>query len=1491
MPRTSLVFRRVVLGPLLALSMLLAVPALAQADPAPPTIAVAPPGVVLAEQDATVTGTGEPGAEIQVQVDGADEGPRITVGLDGTWTKTDVPITFGSSTVLAEEYVDDELVGTSDEVTIIGLFAFAFAQPEVEPIFEISGDATPGSTVVVKDETGATIATLITTDCGCIDQDTTVPLSPGAHTLTYTASLSGVTTPVSDPINVVVIPPAPALFSPTDGEIVDAGVVHFSGLAEPDATVNVTAALRGVIATGTADEDGFYELDTASLDPATLSVTVTQTLDGAESVPTDPIDVIVAWPAPTLSYDGTGVKVGGDPLPVSGTGHPGSEISIQVNSQEEGTATVLEDGTWSGSVIAEDGDNYLTAVQDGVRSSDPVLVEALLRPMIDNPDEGATVPPTFTIDGGAYPDEEVVAVDENGDPFGTVTPDDCGCFSVTNTTPLSNGPHTITLTQVHEGTPVSRDLHVTVDPDALYLANPRDGDLVPQGLTHFTGSGKAGATVDLYEEDVEDPIGTTTIGLDGTFDLTATLAPGARYLSLVQTIEGVPGTPLDVSLFVLLDPPTIEIDGPSTVVEGEPIHVKGVALPHAMVVVNRNGVPLDAVEADEDGNWAYDVPALSWDNYIDAFQTADSNFSFNSEQVHAIGVGAPTVSNPIEGNAVTATFDADGSAVPGGIVTVADEDDTVLGTAVPDGTTGTWSLTTTVPLAPGTHTLHVFQTLDGVTGPTTEVGVQVRPDAPTVTSPGPSSVNPVRFAGTGTIGATVDVYEAGTTTDPFATTTVELDGTYDVSATLPYGNASYDVVQTVGGAPSDPTTVNVTVLLDPPALGAPPTVTSGDTVEVTGTAMPGATVELLRNSSLVDTVTADEIGDWVAHFTAIDGDNYLAASQTLGDDYSPVSEETLVIGVGQPFVATPQEGDDVSPLFTLSGYGLAGAEIAVENAIGAPIGTGTVDGDGTWDVTTTVPLSGGTQVVRVTQLFNGTTSPPTERNVNVTGPVPTNVTLPAITTTTATPAVGVRLVRTLGTWTGTPTGYGYQWVRCAGDGTTDCANIPGETAATYLPTASDAGSTFRVRVTATNGYGSSLPATSAASGVVTAQVPAIATAPTVPTTTAPYPSIGVRLVRNAGTWTGPVTSYAYQWQRCNGAGTGCASISGETATSYLPVAADAGSTFRVIVTAHNDAGDSLPATSPVTAVVTQPVPTIVTTPAAPTTTTPAPTVGVRLNRTLGTWAGTPTSYTYQWQRCNGSGSACADIAGETATTYKPVTADVGSTFRVAVTGINAGGPSLPAISDATSPVIAPVPVSTATPPSPTTTAPSPNVGVRLVRVVGSWSNVPTSYTYQWRRCNGSGTSCADITGETATSYMPVVSDVGSTFRVVIVAHNDAGASLPATSDTTAAVTQPPPSIVTPPSTTVSLPVVGVRLTRTLGTWTGTPTSYAYQWQKCDGSGNGCTDIPGATGATYRPLESDLGSTFRVLVTASNAAGPSEPAPSVPTMATVASSGT
>jgi hypothetical protein len=59
-----------------------------------------------------------------------------------------------------------------------------------------------------------------------------------------------------------------------------------------------------------------------------------------------------------------------------------------------------------------------------------------------------------------------------------------------------------------------------------------------------------------------------------------------------------------------------------------------------------------------------------------------------------------------------------------------------------------------------------------------------------------------------------------------------------------------------------------------------------------------------------------------------------------------------------------------------------------------------------------------------------------------------------------------------------------------------------------------------------------------------------------------------------------------------------------------------------------------------------------------------------LTASTGTWSGAPTTFTYQWQRCDAAGTHCADIVGATAATYLVTTADVGRTLRVSVAGQN-----------------------------------------------------------------------------------------------------------------------------------------------------------------------------------------------------------------------------
>jgi hypothetical protein len=84
--------------------------------------------------------------------------------------------------------------------------------------------------------------------------------------------------------------------------------------------------------------------------------------------------------------------------------------------------------------------------------------------------------------------------------------------------------------------------------------------------------------------------------------------------------------------------------------------------------------------------------------------------------------------------------------------------------------------------------------------------------------------------------------------------------------------------------------------------------------------------------------------------------------------------------------------------------------------------------------------------------------------------------------------------------------------------------------------------------------------------------------------------------------------------------------------------------------------------------------------------------------------------------------------------------------------------------------------------------------------------------------------------------------------------------------------------------------VGDVLSVSTGTWSGSPTSFAYQWQACDSSGADCSDIAGATQSTYTVQSSQVGDTLRAQVTATNAAG-SASATSAPTAVITAASST
>ncbi len=366
-------------------------------------------------------------------------------------------------------------------------------------------------------------------------------------------------------------------------------------------------------------------------------------------------------------------------------------------------------------------------------------------------------------------------------------------------------------------------------------------------------------------------------------------------------------------------------------------------------------------------------------------------------------------------------------------------------------------------------------------------------------------------------------------------------------------------------------------------------------------------------------------------------------------------------------------------------------------------------------------------------------------------------------TASGTAQQGQTLTESHATWSNGSTNYSYQWQDCDAAGN-NCTAIAGANAQTYTPTANDVGDTIRVEESVPGASGTTGRSTSDQTASVVQAPPSNTAPPTISGTT----TQGQVLTESHGTWTNSPTSFTYQWQDCDSAGSGCANIAGATGQTYTLAASNLGHRIVVVETATNSTG-STAASSAATGVVVMPVPS----------NTSGPTVsgillqGQVLTESHGTWTNNPTAYAYQWEDCNGSGASCTPILGATGQTYALQGSDVGHTLAVLESASNTSGAGTPASSAATGVVQ----VYTTTPSRPTG-YPAPaisgmlRVGATLTSTTGLWfANPQPTYRYQWQRCKP---GCANIGGATRSTYKLAAADRGARIAVVVTATNSAG---------------------------------------------------------------------------------------------------------------------
>ena len=449
----------------------------------------------------------------------------------------------------------------------------------------------------------------------------------------------------------------------------------------------------------------------------------------------------------------------------------------------------------------------------------------------------------------------------------------------------------------------------------------------------------------------------------------------------------------------------------------------------------------------------------------------------------------------------------------------------------------------------------------------------------------------------------------------------------------------------------------------------------------------------------------------------------------------------------------------------------------------------------------------------------------------------------------------ITLTTSTGAWNGVGNVMAYQWQRSV-DGST-WTNIAGATTAAYTLATADEGDYVRILVTATNPDGA-VGQASAATPLVQGMVPINTVAPVV----SGAPGLGKSLSVNNGSWTPTGSVFTYQWQHGD-ATNGYSNIAGATGTAatYTPVSGDVGENIRVLVTATNVDGSASVMSAPTPAVTQPPVNLVV--PAAPTGTL---TNGSPLTPDPGSWDSAAT-YSYQWLRCPSTvtsvTSACVPVT--TGGTYLLALADIGSKIAVAVTATSAGGATT--VDSALTTVIGGQALLNTAPP---TIGGNPQPPNTLFANPGTWSVTLTSATYQWDRCDLDGVSNCHLIAADTAHYQLTPADDGHT--IVLTADvTSPGRAASAQSLPLPIADQPLPQTTVLPVVT-GTPIRTYTLAASGGNWTNQPSSLAYQWERCNSTGQSCQAVPGATQPTYQLGVADEGSEITVAVTAANTSG-------------------